>query len=447
MRFFHAQFYKNLIWIYLCAACCFGYHSMLASIPDHVYLKEGENLTLDCMLPVELEVVAGPQAVMADVSAGTNLTYGENARAKGTPLGETTIRTIRERAGGISCDALSVGEHSVVCYLFGVLPIKEVEVSVVEGRQLYAAGHVVGIYGATQGVLVLGSSPVETVGGAYREPAENLVFAGDYIVAVNGEPIQEKEELTGMVEEFGDKPLTLSLWRGDELIEVSVRAVSVSKEEEDGTGYMLGLWVKDDMAGIGTLTYYDEQGSFGALGHGIGDGETGSLLRIERGALYEAEILGIQKGKRGTPGELQGVVYYGKENQIGEVASNTDIGIYGTLDEARRQEYSKESDIYQVGYKQDVVPGDAVILSDASGEVCTYHIVIDSLDYAPADRNKGIRFHVDDSSLLDLTGGIVQGLSGSPIIQNGRLVGAVTHVLVNEPTQGYGIFIENMLEH
>ena len=434
MRSFYAQFYKNLIWIYLCVLCCFGYHSMLSAIPDHVYLKEGDDLKLDSMLPVELEVVDASQTVMAEV----------------LPAEQET-----------NCDTLAVGEHEVVCYLFGILPVKEVEVSVVEGTKAYAAGRVVGIYGATQGVLVLGSSPVETTDGVYREPSENLVFAGDYIVAVNGEPIEEKEELIQQVNAFGADKLTLTLWRGEELIDVSVQAVRVSNDPKktdsrnkvvtesgsNSSNYMLGLWVKDDMAGIGTLTYYDENGNFGALGHGIGDGETGELLRIKRGLLYDAQILDIQKGKRGTPGELQGAVNYGRSNEIGSIVSNTDIGIYGTLKTARLDAFSQEDDLYPVGYKQDVKLGDAVMLSDASGELGTYHITIDSMDYSPADTNKGIRFHVDDAKLLDLTGGIVQGLSGSPIIQNGRIVGAVTHVLVNEPTQGYGIFIENMLEN
>lgn len=457
MRHFYAQLYKNLTLIYLCVLCCFAYHTMLSSIPDHVYLKEGEDLTLDCMLPVELAVVSRPQEAMAGLAGDGSSSYeraSDYGSAAGNALGREeigsmTIRTLQERTSNISCEELGVGEHEVVCYLFGVLPVKQVEVSVVEGKQLYAAGHVVGIYGATQGVLVLGSSPVEALDGSYREPAENLVFSGDYIVAVNGEPIEEKEELVQLVDEFGREPLTLSLWRGDELIDVSVKAVSVAAGDGGAadTDYMLGLWVKDDMAGIGTLTYYDEDGSFGALGHGIGDGETGSLLRIARGELYDAKILNIQKGRRGTPGELQGVVYYGKSNQIGAVVSNTDIGIYGVLEDGRMQEYCEQDDLYSVGYKQDVQLGDAVLLSNASGELCTYHIVIDSLDYSLTDRNKGICFHVDDTELLNLTGGIVQGLSGSPIIQNGRLVGAVTHVLVNEPTQGYGIFIENMLEN
>ena len=195
------------------------------------------------------------------------------------------------------------------------------------------------------------------------------------------------------------------------------------------------------------IAFYDKDGNFGALGHGIGDGETGELLRISKGNLYRADIFGIKKGKRGEPGELQGMVYYGTSDRLGTVDCNTDIGIYGTLNDAAYENYCKTDERYLVGYKQDVQTGDAVILSDASGQPCVYHIVIDSMDYSPADRNKGLRFHVDDKNLLELTGGIVQGLSGSPIIQNGKIVGGVTHVLVNDPTRGYGIFVEEMLEH
>ena len=159
---------------------------------------------------------------------------------------------------------------------------------------------------------------------------------------------------------------------------------------------------------------------------------------------HPAQVLGIKKGVRGTPGELEGVVYYGKDNQIGEVSSNTQIGIYGTLTKNFREEKKNESLLCPVGYKQEIQTKDAVILSDASGELQSYRIVIDDLDYTPGDKNKGIRFHVEDENLLKLTGGIVQGLSGSPILQDGKLIGAVTHVLVNDPTKGYGIFVEEM---
>lgn len=429
MRYIYTHFFKNIIWIYLCILCCFAYGTMLNAIPDHVYLQKGQELQLDQKLPVQLAVSGNRAAVMADV-------------------GESTFETIKERGSYGTCEGLGVGNHTVTCYLLGIIPIKEVEVSVVEEQSLFASGHVVGIYGATQGVLVLGTTAVEASDGSYREPVENIVFAGDYITEVNGEPIEEKEELVEAVNAYGAEPLVLTLWRGTEQIQVSVQAVRVSEDAKgaEGSKYMLGMWVKDDMAGIGTVTYYDTRAQFGALGHGISDGETGDLLRLANGRLYRADVIGIKKGQRGEPGELEGVVYYGEQNRLGVVESNTDIGIYGELATGFYQDCCTEDGQYPIGYKQEVQTSSALILSDASGELCAYHIVIESLDYSPSDRNKGIRFYVDDKNLLELTGGIVQGLSGSPIIQNGKIIGAVTHVLVNDPTKGYGIFIENMLE-
>ncbi len=422
MRSLYLTFFKNITWIYLCVLCCFAYHTMLDAIPDHVYLEEGQKLTLDQKLPVQLGIsTEDGQTVMA--------------------VGMSTFENIRERKNGSVSAGFGIGEHTLTCYLLGILPVKEVAVSVVPSQSLYTGGYVIGIYGATQGVLVLGSNPVETLDGSYREPAENIVFAGDYITAVNGQEIKEKEELISAIKERGAFPMVLTLWRGNEQIDVSVEAV------ETKDSYMLGLWVKDDMAGIGTLTYYDSHAGFGALGHGIGDGETGDLLRLSRGSLYQADIIGIKKGKRGSPGELEGVVYYGKKNRLGSVSSNTDIGIYGTLSASYCETLKNTDNTCAVCYKQDVNEGEAEILSDVSGELRTYRVVIDSLDYTPNDRNKGIRFHVVDEDLLSLTGGIVQGLSGSPILQNGKLVGAVTHVLVNDPEKGYGIFIENMLNN
>ena len=231
------------------------------------------------------------------------------------------------------------------------------------GKSLYVSGQVVGIYGAAQGVLVLGSGPVETVDGSSRQPAEHIVFPGDYITAVNGKAVTKKEELMERINQYGEQPVVLTLWRGAEQIQVSVEPVEAAEHK----GYRLGLWVKDDMAGIGTLTYFDQDGNFGALGHGIGNGQTKDLLRLSDGRLYKAQVLGIKKGVRGTPGELEGVVYYGKDNQIGEVSSNTQIGIYGTLTKNFREEKKNESLLCPVGYKQEIQTKDAVILSDASG--------------------------------------------------------------------------------
>lgn len=421
MRHFLKCAFENLIWIYLCVLLCFSYATMMDAIPDRVYLEEGQKLALDQKLPVVLSETTGEKTVMADTGA-------------------STFASLQERKSAGSCDSLKEGLHKVTCYLFGFFPVKEVEVSVVPQKSVYAGGQVVGIYGATQGILVLGSSQIEKPDGGFAEPAEHILRAGDYITSVNGLEIEKKEELVRCVQDCQGERLVLTLWRGNEQISVSVTPVMA----KNGS-YMLGIWVKDDMAGIGTLTYFEQDLDFGALGHGIGDGQSGELLRLSDGRLYRAEVFGIQKGERGTPGELEGMLYYGAKNQIGQVSSNSDLGIYGKLKKDYYTQLLTEDSLYPVGYKQEVSTGSAVILSDASGEPAMYHIVIDSLDYTPADSNKGIHFHVDDENLIALTGGIVQGLSGSPIIQNGRIVGAVTHVLVSDPTRGYGIFIENML--
>lgn len=427
MRSFYACIFKNIIWIYLCILICFSYGMMMKAIPGHVYLEQGQTLSFRQQIPVEVAMCEHKAQTFADV-------------------GTSTYEGILNRRYEKESRNLSIGSHEMMCYLFGVFPIKEVEVSVVESTSVYPSGHVIGIYGVTNGVFVLGSSPVELADGSHAQPVEHVIFPGDYILAVNRHKVTSKEELTRLIRASEAETMVLTVLRGDEEIEVSVQPVLAKNTQDDSLHYMLGIWVKDDMAGIGTMTYYDENGNYGALGHGIGDGETGELLRIAKGYLYEAHVLGIRKGRRGDPGELQGVVYYGRTNQLGNVTRNSDIGIYGKLNEECINGLFPENELYVLAYKQDVKAGDAYILSDASGVRQAYHIIIDSFDYSPSDRNKGIRFHVDDADLLSLTGGIVQGLSGSPIIQDGRLIGGVTHVLINDPTRGYGIFAETMLE-
>jgi stage IV sporulation protein B len=330
----------------------------------------------------------------------------------------------------------------MVCRFLGIFPIKEVEVSVISPQSVYASGRVIGIYEQTSGVLVLKTDSVSDASGVVVSPSENRVLSGDYICGVNGAAVTTKEELIDAVQENGENRLTLTLVRKGGQIDVAVDPVCSA----DGQ-YMLGIWVKDDMAGIGTMTYYTLSGSFGALGHGIGDGETGNLLAVSSGSIFNMRLMGIEKGQTGTPGELKGIIYYGSDNYLGSVDENDEMGIYGTLGEACLQEYRLEDDCFEIGYMQEIETGSAYILSDISGAVKSYEIVIDSVNYQAADTNMGILFHVTDSDLLDLTGGIVQGMSGSPIIQNGKLIGAVTHVLVNDPAKGYGIFIETMLEH
>jgi stage IV sporulation protein B len=400
------HFYKNLIWIYLTILICFSYGLFLKEIPDHIYVREEEDLSGSSLGPLQLSDPVDWQETFYDAASGkTDATY------------------------------------LVTCNLFGFIPVKEIEVSIIPEQSVYASGHIIGIYGQTNGVLVLGTSSVEGADGLMHEPAENRLSSGDYILAVNDSVISTKEELVEKINEYGADSLSLTVNRKGEYIRVLVDAVLTKSG-----AYMLGIWVKDDMAGIGTMTYYSADGQFGALGHGIGDGETGQLLSISQGSIYRTKLLGVTKGIKGTPGELEGLIYYGASNRLGSIEGNDSLGIYGTLEEEDFLSFCTADTCYSIGYKQEIEKGTAYLLSDVSGETKSYEIEITDVDYQAKDSNKGICFTVTDETLLQLTGGIVQGMSGSPIIQNGKLIGAVTHVLVNDPARGYGIFIENMLE-
>lgn len=215
-------------------------------------------------------------------------------------------------------------------------------------------------------------------------------------------------------------------------------------ETADGD-FKLGLWIRDDTQGIGTMTYISTNGEFGALGHGISDSDTGMLVQTSGGELYDTEIMGIEKGTFGKPGVMSGVIYYGNQSKLGAIEANTNEGIFGTVNEKFRNRVKSEA--IPIGYRQDVKKGKAYVRSNVSGELKDYEIEIQKVDYSTARKSKDMIIKVTDPELLELTGGIVQGMSGSPIIQDGKLIGAVTHVFIQDSTRGYGIFIENMLEH
>ena len=214
---------------------------------------------------------------------------------------------------------------------------------------------------------------------------------------------------------------------------------------DDGRYYM-GIWVKDDLAGIGTITYYTKDGRFGALGHGIGDGtQSGNLLYANSGDLYSMKLTKIKKGKSGAPGEIGGVVYFGKKSHIGTLDCNSNLGIYGQLDSDELSEYATEDTYYPVAGKDEIHTGRAQMISEISGKLEKYNLEITNIDKKATDTNKGMELKVTDDRLIELSGGIVQGTSGSPIIQDGKIIGAVTHVFVDDPTGGYGICIDEML--
>lgn len=430
------QKYRRFVFaLLLCSLAGLGICSYLFlkdQVPDHILVEEGTEVPLLMRFPynsiIEEEAVEVGSRGSSDIPEGKlNLYRGssvsENAQGNGL-LG-----------GGRNS---SEQQLAIQCSLFGVIPLKTVEVEAVQRQSLYAGGTPVGIYIQTEGVLVIGTGEVDGLDGQTYQPAEHIVKSGDYIIEVNGQALSSKEELVECIQSSGGKEIHLEILRDGTLTDLAVTPVQTGAKE-----YKAGIWVRNDAQGVGTLTYVDEEGNFGALGHGISDVDTSTLLSLKEGSLYEADVIAVKKGESGTPGELTGVIHYRDNAILGDITSNTIAGIYGKASGSSLMEGARE---YEIGYKQEVEAGPATILCTVDGEATEYEIKIESIDLNKKEVNKGMVVRVTDEELLDKTGGIVQGMSGSPIIQNGRIVGAVTHVFVNDPTKGYGIFIENMLE-
>lgn len=331
--------------------------------------------------------------------------------------------------------------------LFGLIPFKSVDVSVVDEVRIIPIGVPVGIYANTDGLLVVQTGEFEDEDGTKHAPCTEVIYPGDYILKINGKSLDSKYQLVSAIEECEGKSQTLTIERDEKIFEVEV----VPKENESGD-YKLGIWIKDNAQGIGTLTYVTGTGQFGALGHGIIDLDIQSVLEINDGNLYKAEIMGIRKGQKGTPGEMSGVIFYGQD-PLGDIEYNYETGIYGQYDLEKMDYLLKGmqdksiTEGMEIAYKNEIHTGNAQILCTINDITRFYDITIDKIFLNSENINKSMKITVTDEDLLTMTGGIVQGMSGSPIIQDGKVVGAVTHVLINDPTRGYGIFIEDMLQH
>jgi len=330
------------------------------------------------------------------------------------------------------------GSYQIRCKWLGVLPLKTIKVHTVEKQEVLVSGSPVGIYMETKGVLVIDSGEITDREGIRRTPAEHIIQSGDYICEIDGKVLTGKRQLMQLVRENQGEPMELQVIRHQETIKLEMTPV----ETEDGS-YKLGIWVRDNIQGIGTLTYVEPNGTFGALGHGISDADTGERLEISDGDLYRADILSIRKGTAGTPGELRGVINYREENRIGTICGNSQYGIRGQMEAGKYTESMKK---IPTGLKQEIQTGKAEIRCDIGDGIREYQCEILEIDSNARDTNKCFVLRITDDDLLSRTGGIVQGMSGSPVLQNGKLIGAITHVFVNDPTKGYGIFIENMME-
>lgn len=318
--------------------------------------------------------------------------------------------------------------------LFGIIPLKSVALEVWPEKRLLAGGDTVGIDLYTDGILVLGTGKVETQAGEEISPARGILYAGDKIRRINGQEVTTVEQVDELIMQGGANPVRIELTRDTENMEVLV----TPKMNKEGKP-KIGIWIRDRAQGLGTLTYIDAQSStFGAVGHGISDVDTGEVLPIHDGLITKAKIRHVVKGEQGAPGEVEGSL---TGTILGQVRRNSDCGVYG--------HYSGTTDAYQeyeIALKDQVQNGEAVILSDiVDGEIREYAVQIEKASGLPTF-NHGMVVIITDEALLRETGGIIQGMSGCPILQNGKLIGAVTHVFVKDPTRGYGIYIENMLE-
>lgn len=332
------------------------------------------------------------------------------------------------------------GSYLLPCRLLGIIPFKQIKVIPEVQRSIFVSGSTVGMYMETDGVLIIDTGEILSESGETKEPAKNIVKPGDYIVALNDEKISRKKDLIDDLKKLEGEEVILDVVRNGKTVPVSITPAKDKQGE-----YKLGIWVRDNTQGIGTLTFVDENGNYGALGHGISDVDTGELLEIQDGALYQAQILGIQKGAKGSPGELSGLIRYEPGKIIGSIETNSKNGIYGHFTGDGKSPISLKK--MPVGYKQEVTEGKASILCCVEDEVKEYQAEITKIDMNHSDTNKSFVIRVADPKLLSVTGGIVQGMSGSPVLQNGKIIGAVTHVFVQDSTSGYGIFIENMMEH
>lgn len=337
----------------------------------------------------------------------------------------------------VTASALSAGStYQATLKLFGLFPLKDVKVKVVDQPLVIPCGIPFGIKMYTDGVLVVSMSDVDTSTGPFNPARSAGIKTGDVIVSIDGKTVTTTEQVADIVEESGGKTMTFHIRRDNIAFDIRFTpALSVNENR-----WKAGLWVRDSSAGIGTLTFFDPESEiFGGLGHAVCDVDTGEILPIASGEIVPARIYSVVKGAAGTPGELRGGFEAGS---LGNLQINGETGIYGNL-----STMPVDGQAVPVAMKQQVHTGQAQVLTTINGTAPKlYDIQIDQVRYNDSSPTRNMVVVITDPELLEETGGIVQGMSGSPILQDGMLVGAVTHVFVNDPTKGFAIFAENMLK-
>ncbi len=381
-------------------------------------------------IPNHVEVMEGDQVALPKANSVTAMSSLKNHNVH-----------ISEGKGQLSVQGNRVGKDEVVLELAG-FPIKKVNVEVIKDFKVIPGGQSIGVKLNTVGVLVVGHHLVNTKEGKVSPGEKAGIKVGDMITQINGEKVEELADVAPFVQKAGEagKSLDVVLKREQETIETSLLPL---KEKGEKT-YKLGLYIRDSAAGIGTMTFYDPKSKkYGALGHVISDMDTKKPIVVEDGEIVNSEVTSIEKGSDGKPGEKL-ARFSSDRSIIGNITRNSPFGIFGHLNESIQNELLDKP--MPIALSHQVKEGPAQILTVVDGKkVEMYDIEIVSTIPQKYPATKGMVLKVTDPKLLNKTGGIVQGMSGSPIIQDGKLIGAVTHVFVNDPTSGYGVHIEWML--
>lgn len=413
------QKYRKILTAFLffsiITGCIYYIHFIKINIPDNIYIAPYENEEIDFNIPFLGTFTVEDEHKDSIAAASVNL------------------------MNSVSIDTSGNTSYKMDIRLFGFIKLKEVNVVVKEPESVYVGGIPIGIHLETKGILIVDTGNIKTEAREKESPSKGILTSGDYILEINNIKITDKAQMADIIQNSDDDIVNMLINRNGEEVNVKISPV---KDVENLR--KIGVWVRDDCQGLGTLTYVDDNNRFGALGHAICEENTGCNVSIENGYLYTARIWSIIKGQKGKPGEVVGSINYGEKNNLGIIKKNTSKGIYGTVNQSIFA-YLDNNKVY-TSYKQNIKTGPAYIRSFVNGEIKDYKIIINNISFNEKEKNKGIIFEIIDENLIETTNGIIQGMSGSPILQDGRIIGAVTHVFVNDPEKGYGIFIENMLD-
>lgn len=347
---------------------------------------------------------------------------------------------ISSNVSSVKADDGDFDKYIVNYKLFNLFNIKKLKVNIIEPDRYFAGGETLGFSLQSKGIILIGGNYILSKNGIERPFEKSGLKTGDIITKMNDIEINNVEDIAKILENFKGGSVRLSVTRNNETFEVEITPALDSLTNT----YKLGLWVKEDAVGIGTLSFVNATTKrFGSLGHSINDSETNQCIDVSGGNIYESKILGIKKGRSGKAGELMGT--FSREKVLGSVDKNCEYGVYGFLDDIEPVIKNKTS--VDIGGRLSAKPGKAQILSALDGdEIKAYDIEIIKTNFQQSCNEKSMVIRVTDKELISKTGGIVQGMSGSPIIQDGKLIGAVTHVFVNDATKGFGIYIDWMLE-